>query len=83
LCDLPEPAQMALIRYAGGTKLYIPKAEHLRIHRRNEAIRKAYDSGCRVQDIARQHGLTERWVYEILNRPGERPAQSRGNCGNK
>ena len=39
LADLPLPAQEALTRYAGGDSLYIPKAEHLRIRRRNEAIR--------------------------------------------
>ncbi len=67
LADLPLPAQEALMRYAGGDSLYIPKAEHLRIRRRNEAIRKAYDAGERVKDIARRYGLTERWVYAILN----------------
>ncbi|MDM7322465.1 MAG: hypothetical protein P3W87_004095 [Gammaproteobacteria bacterium] len=41
LADLPLPAQEALIGYAGGDKLYIPKAQHLHIHRRYEAIRKA------------------------------------------
>ncbi len=73
LVDLPLPAQEALIRYAGGDTIYIPKADRLRIRRRNEAIRKAYDAGERVQDIARRHGLSERWVYEILNTPEAEP----------
>jgi hypothetical protein len=71
LADLPLPAQEALIRYAGGDVLYVPKAEHLRVRRRNEAIRKAYDVGERVQDLARQYNLSERWIYNILGRSDE------------
>lgn len=69
LAELPLPAQEALARYAGGDVLYIPKCDASRRAARDAAIRAAYDAGARVQDLAREHGLTERWVYEILGRP--------------
>ncbi|MGB9670685.1 MAG: Mor transcription activator family protein [Halothiobacillaceae bacterium] len=69
LRDLPEPAQKALCTYAGGTMIYIPKDEKRDRAARNAAIRAAYAGGESVQSIARRYRLTERWVYEILNRP--------------
>lgn len=69
LAELPLPAQEALARYAGGDVLYIPKCDAARRAERDAAIRAAYDAGARVQDLAREYGLSERWVYEILGRP--------------
>ncbi|MCX8017053.1 MAG: hypothetical protein N2690_04005 [Rhodocyclaceae bacterium] len=69
LAELPMPAQEALAAYAGGDVLYIPKCDGAARAARDAAIRAAYDAGARVQDLARQYRLTERWVYEILGRP--------------
>lgn len=69
LAELPMPAQEALARYASGDVLYIPKCDGARRAERDAAIRAAYDAGALVQDLARQYGLTERWIYEILGRP--------------
>ncbi|MCX8016638.1 MAG: hypothetical protein N2690_01855 [Rhodocyclaceae bacterium] len=76
LCDLPLSAQQALCDAFGGTVLYIPKCDGAARAARDAAIRAAYDAGARVQDLARQYRLTERWIYEILGRPqDERQAQ--------
>lgn len=75
LADLPMPAQEALVRYAGGSTLYIPKCDGAARARRDAEIRALYDGGWRVQDIARRFRLSERWVYEILGRP-EPPRQT-------
>lgn len=71
LADLPPAAQEALIRYAGGDTIYIPKCDGSARAARDAEIRALYDSGWRVQDIARRFRLTERWVYEILNTPAD------------
>ena len=69
LLELPLAAQERLARYAGGTRLYIPKlcGELRRI--RDAQIRAAYDDGERVQDIARWFRLSERRVWAILGSP--------------
>ncbi|TDQ40983.1 Mor transcription activator family protein [Tepidicella xavieri] len=69
LLDLPLAAQERLARYAGGTRLYIPKlcGEMRRI--RDAQIRAAYDDGERVQDIARRFRLSERRLWAILGSP--------------
>lgn len=69
LMDLPQPAQEALVRYAGGTELYVPKCDGTRREALYQKIRAEYDAGCRVQDLARRYGYTERWIYEVLGRP--------------
>jgi len=75
LCDLPQPAQEALVRYAGGTELYIPKCDGARREALYQTIRAEYDAGARVQDLARKYRFTERWVYEILGRPSREVPQ--------
>lgn len=75
LCDLPQHAQEALVRYAGGTEIYIPKCDGARREALYQTIRAEYDAGARVQDLARKYRFTERWVYEILGRPSREVAQ--------
>lgn len=77
LMDLPLPAQEAMIRYAGGDTVYIPKCDGAARARRDAEIRAAYDRGERVQDLARRYSLTERWIYEILGRAVD-PAITQG-----
>jgi hypothetical protein len=66
LLDLPELVMLRLIKYAGGTEVYVPR----RVVRRNravrDAIRQAYDAGESVRSIARRYGYSARWVYQIL-----------------
>ena len=71
LADLPLPAQEALVAWAGGDTIYIPKCDGRLRAARDAEIRALYDAGWRVQDIARRFRLTERWVYEILNTPAD------------
>lgn len=68
LVDLPQPAQEALVRYAGGTELYIPKCDGARRESLHARIRAEYDAGARVQDLARRYRYTERHIYNILGR---------------
>ena len=76
LCDLPQPAQEALVRYAGGTELYIPKSHPAWPEVLYEAIRAEYDAGARVKDLARKYRYTERWVRAILGRPSRKAMQA-------
>jgi hypothetical protein len=76
LCDLPQHAQEALVRYAGGTELYIPKCDGARREALYQTIRAEYDAGARVQDLARKYRFTERWIYEILGRPSREGVQA-------
>lgn len=69
LAELPPEAQEALAAHYGGDEIYVPKCDGARRAARDAGIVALYDAGWRVQDIARRHGLTERWVYEILGRP--------------
>ncbi|GIX31392.1 MAG: hypothetical protein KatS3mg124_1864 [Porticoccaceae bacterium] len=68
LVDLPLPAQEALVRYAGGTALYIPKCDGARREAVHARIRAEYNAGARVQELARRYGYTERHIYNILGR---------------
>ncbi|TXF11909.1 Mor transcription activator family protein [Pelomicrobium methylotrophicum] len=68
LCDLPLPAQEALVRFYGGTELYVPKCDGARREAIHARIRAEYDAGARVQDLARRYGYTERHIYNILGR---------------
>jgi len=75
LMDLPPAAQAALVRYAGGTELYIPKCDGARREALYQRIRAEYDAGARVQDLARKYRFTERWIYKVLGRPSREEAQ--------
>lgn len=75
LLELDPAAQEALVRYAGGTELYIPRCAGSRREQLYQQIRAEYDAGARVQDLARKYQFTERWIYEVLGRPGRETAQ--------
>ena len=57
------------MRYAGGTRLYIPMLSGELRRIRDAQIRAASDAGERVQDIARRFRLSERRVWAILGSP--------------
>lgn len=69
LGDLPLPAQEALVRTFGGTKLYVPKCDGSARCARNAVIRSEYEAGASVPNLARKYQLTERQVRKILGRP--------------
>lgn len=75
LCNLEPSAQEALVRYAGGTELYIPRCAGALREQMYQQIRAEYDAGARVQDLARKYQFTERWIYEVLGRPSRETAQ--------
>ncbi len=70
----PEAAQR-LVAECGGDEIYVPKCDGAKRARRDAAIVAAYDDGARVADLAREHNLTERWVWAIL---GRTPAEGQG-----
>ncbi len=51
-----------------GQPLYIRGIEELLLKIRNDAIRKEYDGGARVKEIAFKFDLSVRWVEDILAR---------------
>lgn len=56
---------LAIAQYVGGTRIYIPTGERVRIAIRDLTIWRTYD-GTNVRLLARQYGLTETRVYQIL-----------------
>jgi hypothetical protein len=69
LAVLEPEAAARLMAACGGDKIYIPKCDGAPRARRDAAIVAAYGKGARVADLAREHKLTERWVWAILGRP--------------
>ncbi|MBU0944255.1 MAG: hypothetical protein KJ804_12355 [Proteobacteria bacterium] len=51
-----------------GQPLYIRGIEELLLKIRNDAIRKEYDSGAKVKELAFKFDLSVRWVEDILAR---------------
>ena len=67
----PEAAGR-LVEKFGGTPVYIAKMHAASLATRNKQIRAAYDAKLSVAELARQHRLTERQIWNILGR-GEDP----------
>lgn len=73
--DLRRIAELAgvenalrIAREFGGAYIYIPKLDHLYREVRDASIREEFDSNKKsVRELARQHNLTERQIYSILN----------------
>jgi Mor family transcriptional regulator len=74
--DLPEDlreiaeeigleALLRLVVLRGGEPLYLPKKERLAIAARDRAIVDEFN-GRNFCELARKHGLTERWVRVIV-----------------
>lgn len=67
----PEAAAKLVDKF-GGTPLYIAKMYAAGLAARNRQIRADYDRRVSVAELARQHHLTERQIWNILGR-GEDP----------
>jgi Mor family transcriptional regulator len=71
--EVTGPAAAAkLVEKFGGTPVYIAKLYAASLAARNRHIRAAYDARVSVAELARQHQLTERQIWNILGR-GEDP----------
>lgn len=77
LAVLSDEAARRLCDACGGDKIYIPKCDGAERARRDADIIAAYGAGARVADLARQHHLSERWVWAILGRPVSDAGQGR------
>jgi Mor family transcriptional regulator len=62
-------AAVRIAREFKGTYVYIPRLSELIRQARDLRIRADYDRGIPVRRIALKHGLTQRGVRKILNRP--------------
>ena len=51
----------------GGCTIYVPTEKTMNRHRRNESIKKDYRSGCSYSQIARNYGLTESAIRQIIS----------------
>lgn len=58
-------AQTFIKRYQG-TYLYLPKIDKLLAEIRNRRIRAEF-TGSNHKALALKYGLTERWIYDIVN----------------
>ncbi|MDE0434112.1 MAG: hypothetical protein OXH92_08885 [Bryobacterales bacterium] len=67
---LGAEAATKLIRRFGGMRLYIAKLDDPVRTRRNDEIIRSYEAGRSVAGLARQYGLSERRIWEILKTPG-------------
>lgn len=56
-----------LARVAGGTSLYIPKADKLLIPIRDKCIKKEFN-GYNQKELAIKYNLSERWIIDICSR---------------
>lgn len=61
-------AVILLVDKFRGTYIYCRGLAEWKISYRNGCIRKEYDQGRRVPEIARRWRLSERWVWDILGR---------------
>lgn len=68
LAALDVDAAQRLIDALAGDAFYVPKCDGALRARRDAAIVAAYDGGARVADLAREHNLSERWIWAILGR---------------
>ncbi len=59
--------------YYAGEELCVPMGAAILRHLRNRAIVSRYRAGESAGRIARDLGLTERWVYEIVGRVDDNP----------
>jgi Mor family transcriptional regulator len=55
-----------------GQPLYIRSIKDLLITIRDDAMRKEYDEGAKVKELAFKFHLSTRWVEDILSRTGKK-----------
>lgn len=60
----------------GGTKIYIPKGDHIESDELALSIVNEF-KGNNIADLARQHNITEQWIYQILKRNREAQTKSK------
>lgn len=58
-----------------GQPFYICNIEDLLRKIRNDAIRKEYDNGAKVKELAHKFHLSVRWVEDILSRMEKNPEE--------
>lgn len=66
-----------LASYFGGRPVYLPRGDRFVRFLRDRAIFDGFN-GKNVHDLAREHRLSSKQVYEILNKERERRANARG-----
>lgn len=72
---LGQNAVQALVTAWGGDRIYIPKLDKVvRLIRDEEIVAKRQTHT--IQALAKEYGLTERWVSEILNQAKQRYLES-------
>ncbi len=57
-----------LTDHYGGCRIYIAKMDHMRKAMRNIDIVTRYQNGTKVRSLAREYGLTERRIFEIIRK---------------
>lgn len=60
-----------LATYFGGRPVYVPRGDRFTRALRNRAIFEAFN-GTNVQNLAREHRISTKQVYEILSKERER-----------
>lgn len=60
-------AYTELTKKFGGAVIYVAKLERLKIPQRNEAILERLSFGSNYSEVAKEYGLTERYIREIAN----------------
>lgn len=77
--DLADHAAYLIVRrichVAGGTQVYVPKADSIARHERDEAIMAAWTGG-NTRELARRFGLTEMCIGRIVSQRGRQPAKT-------
>ena len=64
-----QAATVKLVQHYGATPLYIPRAARLVQALRNIEIAERYDNNVSAERLAREYGISERQIWNILKRP--------------
>jgi len=65
--SLGEEAVERVARAWGGATVYFPKGDYIRSHRKAQEVWRDYN-GRNAQEIARKHGISLVWAYDIIKK---------------
>lgn len=65
-----------LVAHRGGERLELPKADKILVQMRDRALFARREAGATESELARDYGITRRWVYEICARLRQERAEA-------
>jgi len=59
---------VTIMKMFGGCRIYIPNLSDSQLEMRDQSIREAFKQGVPARQLARQHRITERRVFQIVSK---------------